>query len=69
MTLIPQFQQSIALPNKSQTGMPKLIDIIDQAEWEFHLSPEEYIFFSAVHGTKHGSKTDHILGHKTDQQM
>jgi hypothetical protein len=30
----------------------------------FHPKAKEYIFFSAPHGTF--SKTDHIIGHKTD---
>ena len=39
------------------------MDIIDNFR-TFHPNAEEYTFFSSAHGTF--SKTDHILGHKSN---
>ena len=52
--------------NKDILKLAEVMDLMDSTDiyMTFHPKSKEYTFFSAPHGTF--SKTDHIIGHKTD---
>ena len=64
--LIPMDRSSKQKINKEAQVLNDTLDEMDLIDIfrAFHPKPEEYTFFSSAHGTF--SRTDHILGHKSN---